>query len=185
MKKILIGSLVGGLIIFIWQFISNAAIDFHYKAHQYTEQQDAILNSLSQLPEGGYIMPSLPKTATQQEWEQYMKEKEGKPWAMVQYHNSMQYNMGMNMARGYIVNVLTVALFCWMLLRMRPLSFGRVMTASLFIGLIVFMNGIYTGHIWYQFFDTSAHLSDAVASWVLAGLWLGWWLPRGNKEARG
>ena len=184
MKKILVGSLVGGLIIFLWQFLSFAAIDFHYSAHQYTDKQDAIMNGLSQQPEGENTLPSLPKTATKQEREQYMKDTEGKPWATVQYHHAMEYTMGMNMVRGYVTDVLAVTLLCWMLLRMRPLSFGRVLLASLFTGLIVFMNGIYTGHIWYQFFDTSAHLLDALVSWGATGLWLGWWLPRGNKEAQ-
>lgn len=179
MKKILVGSLVGGLIIFIWQFLSFAALNLHHAAQQYTDKQDVIMSCLEQLPEGGYFLPNLPKTATKQEQDQYMKDVEGKPWAMVQYHRSMDMNMGMNMTRGFVTDVLTVMLLCWIILRMRPLSFGRVFMASLFTGLIVFMNGIYIGHIWYQYFDTPIHLLDSIVSWGITGLWLGWWLPRG------
>jgi hypothetical protein len=185
MKKILVGSLVGGLLIFIWQFLTFAALDLHYADHQYTDKQDVIMNALKeqQLPEGGYFLPSLPKTATKAEYEEYGKWIDGKPWATIHYHNAMNMSMGMNMARGYLVDVIIVALLCWMLLRMRPLSMGRVLTASIFTGLIVFLNGVYTGHIWYQFFDTSVYLLDALVSWGLVGLWLGWWMPRGVNEA--
>ena len=38
MKKTVIAALVGGLIIFLWQFLSYALINFHKPAQQYTEK---------------------------------------------------------------------------------------------------------------------------------------------------
>jgi hypothetical protein len=61
MKKSLIGAIVGGIIIFLWQFLSWALINFHKPAQQYTAKQDAVMTILnSNLEEGGYIMPALP-----------------------------------------------------------------------------------------------------------------------------
>lgn len=184
MKKALIGAVVGGLIIFIWQFLSFALINFHKPAQQYTDKQDAIMNFLSsqQLPEGGYIIPSLPDNATMEEHEQLMKTADGKPWVNIQYHNSLNTNMVMNMVRGFIVNVIIVLLFCWLLRRMHVTGFGTVVGSALVVGLIVFLNAPYTGYIWYQNFDIWAHLGDAVVSWGLTGLWLAWWLGRGKPE---
>ncbi len=180
----LIASFVGGLIIFIWQFLSFAAINFHEPAQAYTEKQDAILAFLEsqQLEEGGYFMPSLPKTASREEWEAAMQEQEGKPWASIQYHHSMSNNMVGNMIRGYITNVIVVFLFCWLIEKFSKISTGRTFLAALAVGMIVFLNGPYIGHIWYQFFDTWAHLMDAIVSWGLVGLWIGWYLGRNRKD---
>ena len=180
MKKAFIGALIGGIIIFIWQFLSWAVLDLHYPAQQYTDKQDAIMSTLSsqQLPEGGYFLPRLPKDASSEQQEQWSNEMQGKPWVSIQYHNSFDANMGLNMVRGYLVDVVVVLLLCWMLLRFEALNFTRVLTASIFTGVTVYLNSHYTGHIWYQFFDTTAHLIDAVVSWGLCGVWLGWWLNR-------
>ncbi len=180
MKKVLTAALVGGLIIFIWQFLSFALVNLHKPAQQYTEKQEAIMKFLDsqQLAEGGYIMPSLPETATMDDHEQLMKTAEGKPWVNIQYHHSLKTNMVMNMIRGFIVNVIIIFLFCWLLRQMTAPGFGTIVTSALVVGLIVFLNAPYTGYIWYQNFDIWAHLADAVVSWGLTGLWLAWWLRR-------
>lgn len=184
MKKTLIGALVGGLIIFIWQFLSFALVNLHKPAQQHTEKQDAIMTFLNsqQLPEGGYVMPSLPEGATMDEHKQLMQTAEGKPWASIQYHYALKTNMVMNMVRGFIVNVVIVLLFCWLARRMNIAGSGTILGGALIVGLIVFLNAPYTNYIWYQNFDIWAHLADAVVSWGLTGLWLGWWLKRGQSE---
>ena len=185
MKKTLIGALVGGIIIFIWQFLSWSLINFHESAQQYTPKQDAIMNVLKSegLEEGGYILPMLPKTATTEEWQQFMTNAEEKPWASIQYHNAMKNDMMMNIIRGLVVNIITVWLLCWVLVRLKNTNFANILTASLFTGLIVFLNVPYTNYIWYESFDLYAHLADALISWGACGLWLAWWLSRNNAHA--
>jgi len=182
MKKTIIGALVGGLIIFIWQFLSFALINFHKPAQNYTDKQDAILSYLNsqQLAEGGYIMPNLPESATMDDHEQLMKTATGKPWAIVQYHASQENNMVMNMIRGFLVNVVIVLLFCWLLRQLNAPAFSTIVTSALVVGLIVFLNAPYTGFIWYKNFDIWASLADAIVSWGLTGIWLAWWLRRGS-----
>lgn len=182
MKNRLIGAAVGGLIIFIWQFISFAAINFHLPAQTYTPKQAAILSTLAseQLEEGGYYMPGLPEGASMQEHEKLMDEAKGKPWALVQYHHKFENNMVMNMVRGLLTNVLMLFLFTWILLRLGKITIGKAVTACLITGMIVFFNAAYTNFIWYQTFDIWAHLADAIVSWGLTGVWLGWWFR--NKQ---
>ena len=100
----------------------------------------------------------------------------------IQYHNSYDANMGMNMVRGYLTDVVAVLLLCFVLMRFRDLNFGSILSASVFAGLIVFLNSQYTGHIWFQSFDLWPHFLDAIVSWGLVGVWLGWYLPRGNTQ---
>lgn len=184
MKKTIIGSLVGALIIFIWQFLSFALINFHKPAQQYTDKQDVIMNFLNNqgLEEGGYFLPNLPDGASMDDQNKYMAEAEGKPWASIQYHGKMENDMVMSMIRGFLVNFVTVLLFCWLIARMNAPSFGTILTAALAVGLIAFLFEPYTGNIWYKFFDIWAYFLDAVAAWGLTGLWLGWWLRRGRTE---
>lgn len=187
MKKAITGSLVGALIIFIWQFLSFGIINFHRPAQQYTEKQDAIMSFLNSqgLKEGGYFMPGVPETASRSEMQAAMKASDGKPWARIEYHyaakNSMN-DMYMNMARGFLVNFVVVLLFCWLVGKMAAPKFGAIATSALAVGLIAFLNEPYTGDIWYKFFDTRAFFLDAVVAWGLTGLWLGWWLTRGRAQ---
>ncbi|MDQ3682450.1 MAG: hypothetical protein M3352_05165 [Bacteroidota bacterium] len=184
MKKTIIAAIVGGIIIFIWQFLSWSVINLHRPAQQYTPKQDAIMNFLNeqQLEEGGYFMPGYAENTSMDEMKQYVKDAEGKPWATIQYHKAFNTNMVMNMVRGLLVNIITVFLLCWILVRMASPSFGRILTASLFTGIIVFLNAPYTNFIWYEGFDIWAHLADAVISWGACGLWLAWWLRRNSSN---
>lgn len=73
MKKTIIASLVGGIIIFFWQFLSNAALDLHRPAQQYTANQDSILNYLStQLTEGKYFLPTVPAGPFTHHWRTFI-----------------------------------------------------------------------------------------------------------------
>ena len=183
MKKSLIGAIVGGIIIFIWQFLSWMLINLHQPAQQYTEKQDAIMAVLnSNLEEGGYFMPTIPESSSWEEHEKAMTESMGKPWATIQYHKALEDNMTMNMVRGLLTNIIIVWLACWIFLRIYKPTFGTILTASLFIGLIVFLNSAYTTHIWFQTFDLMANFVDSLASWGICGLWLAWWLPRNKKN---
>lgn len=180
MKKTIIGAIVGGIIIFIWQFLSWTVLNTHEAAQQYTPNQEAIMAALeANLPdEGGYYIPGLAPGASEEDMKKIMEESDGKPWASIQYHKAMDMSMGMNMARGLITNMVMVWMLCWILLKMSPLNFSNVLIASIFTGFIVFFNSPYTSSIWYQWFDIMAHFLDAMVSWIACGLWLAWWLPR-------
>lgn len=180
MKKLLIGGIVGGIIIFLWQFLSFELLNLHSKAFQYTPKHDEIMASLNSLitEDGQYFVPGLPPDATSEQEKAYMEAIDGKPWAMVSYHKSMDMNMGMNMFRGLAVDIIAIALLCWIISKMNMPTFGTVLTASVFTGVIVFFTAQYTGHIWYQTFDIMAYFMDAIVGWGAVGLWLGWWYTR-------
>ena len=180
MKKILIGGLVGGILLFAWQTISFAVANLHDKGQTYTPKQDTILQFLnnSGLEEGTYFMPRLQNENSSEEMEKFMKEVDGKPWAQLSYYKAWKMNMGMNMARGALTNIIIVCLLAWIFTKMSAQGFGTYFIASVFAGIICFANGPYTGHIWYPKHDINAYLMDAIVSWGLVGIWLGWWMPR-------
>lgn len=180
MKKWIIGAIVGGILTFAWQTVSWTAMDLHRAANAYTPKQDTILNFLnSQFSEDGqFFMPMLPPGTSAEQYNAYMKNVEGKPWAKVAYHKSWKTDMTGNIIRGLLVNIFMVALLIWILMKIPNPSFTTIFLSSLFTGLIAFTNFPYTTYIWYESADIRADLADAVIMWSLCGLWLGWWLRR-------
>ena len=187
MKKMIIGALVGGIILFAWQFLTWAALNLHEAQQKYTPKQDSIMAYLStQFSEdGGYMMPNVAPGTSREEMEKQMEASIGKPWVQVFYHKSRpgMNSMFMNMGHSLLVNIIIIWLLCWLLTKINAPSFGTVFIGTLGTGIITFLHGPYTMHIWYDIFDLMAHLVDALVAWGVAGLWLGWWLTRKKKQA--
>ena len=180
MKKTIIGTVVGGIILFMWQFLSWTILDLHRPAQNYSPKQDSILTYLSTNleKEGGYYLPGAPKGTSFEEMEKMAANNVGKPWASIQYHSSLEYNMGLSMARSFAVNVAIVWILIWFLGKFAKNNFTTTITASLLTGILVYLNAPYTGHIWYPMFDIRAYLIDFIVMWGVTGIWLGWWLNR-------
>jgi hypothetical protein len=182
MKKMIIGSLVGGIILFAWQFLTWGLLNLHEAQQKYTPKQDTVLAFLgTQFNEdGAFMMPTFAPGTSKDEIEKQMKASEGKPWAQVIYHKAMpgMDKMFMNMGRGLLVNFVAIGLLCWLLLKIPNASFGTVFLGTLGTGLIIFLESPYMMHIWYGSFDLMAHFTDALVAWGVTGIWLGWWLTR-------
>jgi len=182
MKKIFVGSLVGGIIIFALQFLSWVILDLQRPAQQYTPKQDEILSYLSTQfdSSGGYFLPNTPPGASSDEQTKAMQDAMGKPWAQIYYHKTMDANMTMNMVRSLITDIIIVMLFCWIIAGYAANSFGKTFLAAIFTGLIVYLQASYTNHIWYETFDSGAYLINYLVTWAALGIWLGWFLNRGK-----
>lgn len=113
-----------------------------------------------------------------EEMEKFTKSIQGKPWAIVRYYPSNDTNMSSNMIRGLIVNILLAMLLIWIIQQLKVPTKGLIFRLSLVVGFIAFTNVAYTEHIWYPVFDIRASLIDALASWGLCGLWLGYWMTK-------
>jgi hypothetical protein len=182
MKRAIVGAIVGGLLIFIWQTLSWTMLDLHRPAHDYTANQDTIMSFLNaNLDEGGYLMPSLPKGTSADEMMKKGEANQGKPWGFVQLHKHYTFSMNdmyMNMGKGLLIDIIMVWMLCWIISKWARTSFSSVFTACIFTGLIVFINQPLNSYMWYQIFDVKAHLTDALAGWGLCGIWLGWWMKK-------
>jgi len=97
MKKTILASLVGAVIMFLWQFLSWGILNMQHAAQEYTPKQDSIMAYLnSQFTEDeSYFMPTFPNGTSREEQDKLMNSPAGKPWAIVSYHKAM------NMARGF------------------------------------------------------------------------------------
>ena len=178
MNKQLVGTLVGGIILFFWQFLSWAMLNIHGAETQYTPKQDQILEALAkiELDEGSYLLPNVPPDQLDQQ-EELMKPYLGKPWAQITYHKSFDMNMGMNMLRAFVIDLLAAFLLVWLLMKFREKDMMTCVLASLAIGAIGYLTIPYLNTIWFKT-SSMGYLVDTVVQWGLVGAWLGWWLNR-------
>lgn len=182
MKKWLIGSLVGAILVFAWQFLSWAMLGIHDGEAKYTAAQDSVLSVLtSTLKEDGmYMLPTVPPGSSMEEGQALGEKMDGKPWAVVTYKSAYNHDMTMPMIRGFLVDLFLVFTLIYILTRGGTPAAIRVFAGSVAVGLFTFLVGPYTAHIWFQT-PTEAytgHLIDALVAWGLVGIWLGWWLNR-------
>ena len=178
MKKQLIATLVGGILLFVWQFLSWTLLNVHGAEFTYTANQDRIMEVLTQnLEEGQYMLPTAPPNSTPEQQQAIMESSTGKPWATLTYHKSMSTDMGMNMLRGIAIDLLSVFLLVWLLLQSANLQFKSALLSSLAVGVIGYLTIPYLNTIWFEE-SSIGYLIDAVAQWGLVGVWLGWWLTK-------
>jgi hypothetical protein len=182
MKKWLIGSLVGAILLFGWQFLSWSVLHLHVSEAKYTTAQDSVLNYLSSsLKEDGiYMLPTVPPGSSEKEGMELGKKMNGKPWATVMYKTAFKYDMARPMIRGFLVDLFLVFSLIYILTRGGIPAGYRIFAGSIALGLVTFLWGPYTQHNWFQTPTASlhGHLIDAIAAWGLTGIWLGWWLNK-------
>ena len=178
MSKRIIATLVGAVLLFIWQFLSWSLLNVHAAEQMYTPNQDRILEFLGgQLEEGHYFLPTVPPGTSQEDAQAAMEAAAGQPWATISYHSAMENTMTMNLIRGFAIDLVSVFLLVWLLLNMAKLNFSTALLASLAIGIIGYLTIPYLGAIWFKT-PSLGYLIDAVVGWGLVGVWLGWYLNR-------
>ena len=182
MKKWLVGSIVGAILLFAWQFISWSAAGLHDKEFKYVSNQDQLMNSLtSSLKEDGqYMLPQAPPGASNEEKMKVMEQMGGKPYAIINYKSAYKADMITPMIRSIFVDLVIVLLLIFVLGRMTTLTFGSVWMGSLAVGFVGWLWYPYTQNIWFQ--TPLEVVTGALMDWFIAfsllGLWLGFWLPR-------
>jgi hypothetical protein len=182
MKKWLVGSVVGAILLFVWQFISWALADLHNKEFKYVPGQEQLLSSLSSniKEDGQYRLPQAPPGSSQEEKQKVMEQSSGKPYALVIYKTSLKTDMVVPIIRSLAVDFILVLLMIFIIGRMVNLNLGNVWMCSLAIGFVAWLWYPYTQNIWFQtpIEIVTGALMDWFVGYSLLGLWLGFWLPR-------
>ncbi len=180
MKKWIIFSLAGGIIMFIWQFLSFAMPNFHKAASQYTPQQDTLLATIEalELKEGMYMLgmpdPSNKEQGMQMKGDTYT-------WASLNYQINDSTSMARPMLRSILIDILIAIILLALLMQIKnPTLLKRILT-SVGIGLLGFFYIAYADFIWYKEPDILAFLLDAIIPWTIMG-WIGHNLLK-NEEA--
>jgi hypothetical protein len=182
MKKWIIGSIVGAIIVFAWQMLSWMVLDLHAPEHKYSPAQDQIMSTLNaaNLEDGMYMLPNVKPGTSREQMKQEWENMGGKPWAMITYGKSLNEDMTTSMIMGFVVDLILVVLVISILVRGGLPSFLGIFTGCIAIGVFSFLWGPYMLRNWYNvpWPAIQPYLIDAIVAWGLCGLWLGWWLRR-------
>jgi hypothetical protein len=184
MKKLLIGSLVGAILLFGWQAVSWTAIGVHDNSYKYISNQDSVMTFLVKnlASDGEYLVP---RADPQLSKEERMKQEEtlmSKPWALIHFHQTGETDMTKTLLKGFAGSFICVLLVC-LVIRKFDLpykTFFSLFTAVLTFGVISFLFVWYNQHNWFQ---TSwnflwGEMVDDFVGWGLVGAWLGWYYKK-------
>lgn len=189
MKRTLIATIVGSIIIFIFQALSWMVSPIHKHSFKTTDKQDAILSAISSnLTEDGlYYLPMLSPDAPHEEQEKFMNEQMGKPAAAINYMQAAHYDMGSNMACGFILTFIGVWIIVWVLTKASNIfnTMGSRVGAVLALAVFVVCRSYLMEWNWMNspMHYISGQIIDELVSGLLLGLWLGWYLGREPKTA--
>ncbi|MFI5219909.1 MAG: hypothetical protein ACHQNT_10510 [Bacteroidia bacterium] len=189
MKRTFIATIVGTIIIFIYQALSWMALPIHQNSMKYTSTQDSVLAMLnSALPEDGfYMMPIPPPGTPQEDHEKFFEPYYGKPWAAVSFHKAMVDNMGSGMIVSFILNFFSVWIIVLVLTKASGVfnTFSRRFWVTLAFSFFTLLQAPLMEWNWWQ---SPAHyivpeIIDELLACLLVGIWLGWYLGRTPKAA--
>jgi hypothetical protein len=182
MKKILVGTIVGTIIYFGWQmgmWMGGVHSDFY----TYTPKQDTVMQFLSQnLGEDGlYFMPAVDPAApdAKVQEEKMMKEREGKPWAMINFHKAMTFDPGY-MILGILYTLLACLIASWVIYNGQFSTLALRFLVGLSFGLFALFQGTLDDMNWwsYPWSFVKPEVIDLTVGWGLCSLWLAWYVKK-------
>ena len=191
MKKILIASLVGGIILFVWHSVSWMLMPTHLDSFQYSPAQDSILNTLknSGIKTGAYFMPSIDHSNVkafdseyQKKCAELMKTSVGKPAASIFYVDAMPDMSAAAVLYGFLYDFIAVLCACLLLSLafQSDASFLMRWWMVMLFAVFYIMEAPMSGHNWLMepWHYTKGFIYDAFIGWGLTGLWIASYLKR-------
>ena len=184
MKKLLLFSAIGAIILFAWQFLSYAFPNFHKSATSYTPMQDSILKTIKEvnLPAGMYWLNQPDPALGRNEQEKWMEKRINEPWAVINYHTTNTMDMVIPMIRSFLVSFVVSMLLFWLFRQQTNPTLMKRIYLALAVSMIGFFFVPYSNYIWYKAPDIFAHFLDAIVPWVVLAL-IGHKLAMPKKEA--
>ena len=188
----MIGSLVGGIIFFLWSFLAWTVLPMHLHTVMYTPAQDSILKVLAEsgMESGVYSMPmvdnrnvhSMMDEKYREECQKMMEANKGKPMATVTYLKEGMKFDGSTLFLGFLYEFIAVLAVCILLapaFASTSSFFGRWWLVLL-VGLVITMSGPMISH---NFMGTPWDFTldmivDTFANWGIVGLWLAWYFRK-------
>jgi hypothetical protein len=182
MKNTFIFAFIAGTVLFMWQFLSFAAINLHEADQRFHPMQDSILADLAayELEDAGYMLGQPDPDASPEQREAFMGSRNGKPWAHVVYHSAQDTDMMKPLLRSFTSNLVIAALLFMLLGQIKQVNVWRgagVAFIAIYLGYTFF---VYSDHIWYAIPDHIESLVDAIVPWTLIGA-LGGWMHARNR----
>jgi hypothetical protein len=181
-NKVIVGTLVGAILLFGWQTLSWTSLGIHEEALKFSANQDSIIQFLEKniSTPGQYLIPTVPPGSSESEIEAQSKIWEGKPWAIITFHDYRKIDMFTPVLKGRLIALLSVLMVNLVIRQLRKTKFLPVFATTLSFGLVSFFFVWYNNNIWFStpWSVLWGELVDSVMGWSLCGAWLGLWYGR-------
>ena len=179
-KSLILGTILGGLMAFVWSSVSWELIGWHEKTMLGFQNEDdvAVVISSHATQDGTYILPSVPPTAGM--------TPEQKKSALAAVMQKMQTGPIMvaavrrggfgSYSQGLLVQLLSLMaaalLLTWLLLQTSGLSYARRVSFLAIVGLAASVIVDLPNWNWWGFSAayTAVNLADSTLTWLVAGL---------------
>lgn len=181
MKKLILGGLLGGLIVFVWGMVSWMVLPWHNLSMRKFTDESAVEKVLTaNAPHGGlYVLPNgcagtenLSPDQKKAAMKVSFEKMEKGPSAFVVFRPNGTGKMFINMAKGIALQMLLALMMTSLLLKAKPEHYscrlGLVVMIALTAGLMCHV----PNWIWWKFPTkyVAVEIADLVVSWFLAGL---------------
>lgn len=184
MKKIVFAGILGGIILWVWGFLSWVVLPLHQSAMHAVPNETEIIAALGRsLPEKGtYVFPMMPKgdaglqgAAQEAAMAAYMQKYQSGPTGMIFYDPAGKDPFMLNqMIAGLLIFMLSAGIVAWLLSRSTAIAesfLSRVIYCGM-VGTLIAIGCYLSDWNWMGFsFDwTKALMVDSIVGWLLAGL---------------
>jgi len=175
MIRVVLAAIVGGVLLFVWGFVSHMVLPFSKDAMKQLPNEQIVLSTLqTNLPERGvYFFPGMdmskqPTPEEQKAWE--AKVASGPSGLLVYRPNGGTVIGARPLVAEFITNLLAALVAALVLLGIRGGYGARVFTVTA-LGLVAWLSVSVSEWIWYGFSTPFliADLVDQLGGWLLAG----------------
>ncbi len=172
-KKLILGAVLGGLVYFVWGFLSWTLLPWHVATMGSFADQDAVVSTLTANTQGRGIYiypPEGDQSAAGQE-----KMAQG-PLVFVSIDDRGMPSMGPPIVRSIVIQIVGALLVTWLLLQATGLSYGRRVLFVTVFGLVAGWLCYLPPWNWFGFATgyTVVAILDMVIGSLLAGLVIAW-----------
>jgi hypothetical protein len=185
-KPLALGTLLGGLALFLWGAIYHMALPFYNAAMLPFANEDTVAQAVvAGAPQPGtYVLPNLPAGATDEQRKQGMSAIEEKaqrgPMVLAFVRPGPLGSFGTLLGVQLVLDLSLGLMATLILLNARPQSFGGRVLLLAGVGLAIWLSTSAPEWNWYSSGAAwaLANLGEQVGGWALAGLVLAKVVPR-------
>jgi hypothetical protein len=181
-KPLALGTIVGGVILFVWGAVYHAVLPFSNQAFLAFSNEDAVMQAITAgAPRSGvYFLPYIP----QDRGDEAMKAAEEKmargPFALASVRVGPMASLGVLLGTQFVAHLLEAFLLTLPLLQARPPSYGGRILFLVAVALTGWLALSVPSWNWYSFSTgyILAELADVGIGSALAGLALARIVPK-------
>lgn len=176
MKRTLLGGIAGGIVLFIWGYLTHMVFPLWEKALLPIPKEDGVLASMrGAIREPGvYFFPGfdMTRTRTKEEEEALTAKMKAGPRGLLIYHpEGAEPMLSQQLGTEAASNVLAALLVAFVLAGLRGGYVTRVLVSALF-GVVAWLSISASYWTWYGFSTefSKAELMDQVGGWLVVGV---------------